>query len=195
MGLILAAILAIVIAVFSVLFITLEIYVGIIGRLKGAPFVRSKPERIRTMIELAGITKDMHVVDLGSGDGSIVIEAARAGANATGVEMNPFLIPYSRWRAARARVQDRTTFIRSDIMNYSLCDTDAVFVYLLPGLLSRMRAKLSQELKPGSRVISNGFPIQDWTPTKEKNDVFLYMMPACAHTSLDPLTKLSPDFS
>ena len=174
MGLIFADILAIIVAIFSILFITLEIYVGIIGRLRGAPFVRSAPERIRTMIELAGITKGMRVVDLGSGDGSIVIGAARFGAIATGIEMNPFLVPYSRWRARRACVQDRTAFIRSDIMNYSLCDTDVVFVYLLPGLLSRMRAKLIMELKPGSRVISNGFPIQDWTPVKEKDGVFLY---------------------
>ena len=174
MGLIFAAILAIIIAIFSILFITLEFYVGIIGRIKGAPFVRSKPERIRTMIELASITKDTRVVDLGSGDGSIVIEAARFGAIATGIEMNPFLIPYSRWRARRACVQDRTAFIRSDIMHYSLRDTDTVFVYLLPGVLSRMRAKLILELKPGSRIISNGFRIPDWTPIQEKDSVFLY---------------------
>ena len=174
MGLIFAAIFAIIIAVFSILFITLEFYVGIIGRIKGAPFVRSKPERIRTMIDLAGIKESMRIADLGSGDGSIVIEAARAGAIATGIEMNPFLVPYSRWRAKRARVQDRTAFIKSDIMHYSLCDTDVVFVYLLPGLLSHMRVKLSQELKPGSRVISNGFRIPDWTPVQEKDGVFLY---------------------
>ena len=174
MGLILAAVLAIIIAIFSVLFITLEFYVGIIGRIKGAPFVASKPERIRTMVALARIKDGMRVADLGSGDGSIVIEAARAGAIATGIEMNPFLILYSRWRASRACVQDRATFIKSDISAFALYHTDVVFLYLLPGLLSKISGKLSSELKQGAIVISNAFPIPGWTPAEEKDGVFLY---------------------
>ncbi len=174
MGLIFAAILACMIVVFSIFFITLEIYVGIIGRLKGAPFVASKPQRIQTMIELADIEKGTRVVDLGSGDGAIVIEAARHGATAIGVEMNPFLIPYSRWRAKRARVEKYTTFIRGDIKSFALHNTDVVFLYLLPGLLSSISDKLSSELKQGSLVVSNAFPIPKWTPIQEKNGVFLY---------------------
>ena len=174
MGLIFADILAIIIAIFSVLFITLEFYVGIIGRIKGAPFVASKPNRIQTMIELANICKDMRVVDLGSGDGSIVIAAARAGAIASGVEMNPFLIPYSRWRARRAGVQERTTFVRGEIKDFPLHDADVVFLYLLPNLLRNISKKLSSELKPDAYVISNAFPIPEWTPVQEKNGVFVY---------------------
>ena len=174
MGLILAAVLAIIIAIFSALFITLEFYVGIIGRLKGAPFVASRPGRIRTMTELACIKEGMRVVDLGSGDGSIVIEAARAGATATGIEMNPFLIPYSRWRARRAEVRGRTLFIRGEIKDFPLHDIDVVFLYLLPGLLSKISEKLSRELKHGAIVISNAFPIPGWTPTQNKDSVFLY---------------------
>ena len=174
MGLVFAAILAIVIAIFSVLFITLEFYVGIIGRIKGAPFVASKPERIRTMVALAHIKEGTRVADLGSGDGSIVIEAARAGAIATGIEMNPFLIPYSRWRAKRAHVQGRATFIKGDIRAFPLHHTDVVFLYLLPGLLSKISGKLSLELKHGAIVISNAFPIPGWAPAEEKNGVFLY---------------------
>lgn len=174
MGLIFAAFLAIILGIFSVLFIMLEFYVGVIGYIKGAPFVPSKPKRIQTMIDLANITEGMRVVDLGSGDGSIVIAAARRGAYAVGVEMNPFLIPYSRWRARRAGVEDRTTFIRGEIKDCPLGDIDAVFLYLLPSLLGKIRTKLSSELKPGVCVISNAFPIPDWTPAIEKNGVFLY---------------------
>ena len=174
MGLILAALLAIILAIFSVLFITLEFYVGIIGRIKGAPFVPSKPKQIQTMIDLADIKPNMRVVDLGSGDGSILIEAARRGAIATGVEMNPFLIPYSRWRARRARQQHRITFIKGEIKNHPIGDADIVFLYLLPPLLSKISTKLSSELKPSTRVISNGFPIPGWTPVINKNGVFLY---------------------
>ena len=174
MGIIFAAIFAIIIAIFSVLFITLEFYVGIVGRIKGAPFVASKPDRIRTMVALANIREGMRAIDLGSGDGSIVIEAARLGAIATGVEMNPFLVPYSRWRARRAGVHQRTTFIRGEIKNVPLHDADVIFVYLLPNLLARISKKLSSELKTGTHVISNGFPIHGWTPIQKKDGVFLY---------------------
>jgi len=174
MGLILAALFAIILGIFSILFITLEFYVGIIGRLKGAPFVASKPERIKTMIDLANLKKGMRVVDLGSGDGSILIAAALRGTIATGVEMNPFLIPYSRWRARRAGVSDRTTFIRGEIKDYPIHDADVVFLYLLPSLLSKISVKLSSELKPGACVISNAFLVANWTPVMEKNGVFLY---------------------
>jgi len=174
MGLILAAILAIILAIFSVLFITLEYYVGVIGYIKGAPFVPSKSDRIKTMMELAGIRKDMRVVDLGSGDGSIVIAAAQRGAMATGIEMNPFLIPYSRWRAKRAAVLEKTQFIKADIMDIPLRDYDIVFVYLLPVLLGKIRIKLSKELRQGACVVSNGFPIPEWIPAREENGIFLY---------------------
>ncbi len=174
LGLIFASILAIIIAIFSVLFITLEYYVGVIGYIKGAPFVPSKPDRISTMIELARIKEGMDIVDLGSGDGSIVIAAAQQGAHGTGIEMNPFLIPYSRWRAKRAHVQKNTTFVRGEIRDCSLTHTDIVFVYLLPELLSRISDKLSSELPRGAIVISNAFPIPGWKPAEEKNNVFLY---------------------
>lgn len=174
MGLILAALLALILGIFSILFITLEFYVGIIGRIKGAPFVRSKPDRIQTMIDLAEIKEGMHVVDLGSGDGSILIAAARCGAYAVGIEMNPFFIPYSRWRARRAGLDHRTTFIRGEIKDCRIDDADVVFLYLLPPLLKKISAKLSLELKSGACVISNAFPIPGWTPIKEKNGVFMY---------------------
>lgn len=174
MGLILAALLAIILSIFSIIFIALEFYVGVIGYIKGAPFVPSKPKRIQTMIELANITEGMRVVDLGSGDGSILIAAARRGAHAMGVEMNPFLIPYSRWRARRAGVGDRTTFMRGEIKNCPLGNVDVVFLYLLPSLLGKISIKLSSELKPGACVISNAFPILGWTPVVEKDGVFLY---------------------
>lgn len=174
MGLIFAAVFAVILAMFSVLFITLEIYVGIIGRIKGAPFVRSRPERIATMIDLANLKEGMRTVDLGSGDGSILIAAAQRGAVAFGVEMNPFLVPYSRWRARRAGVQNRTTFVMGNIEDCPIHDMDVVFLYLLPSLLKKISVKLSSELKPGACVISNGFPLPGWTPVIEKNGVFLY---------------------
>ncbi len=134
----------------------------------------SRPQQIAAMIDMANIKEGMRVADLGSGDGSILIAAAQRGAIATGVEMNPFLVPYSRWRARRACVQDRITFVRGNIKDCPIGDMDVVFLYLLPSFLAKISTKLSSELKPGARVISNGFPIPNWTPVFSRDGIFLY---------------------
>ncbi|MDP3770028.1 MAG: methyltransferase domain-containing protein [bacterium] len=171
-----AAIISVLLALFAIAFFLLELYVGVIGDLKGAPFVPSKPNRVKTMIELANITQGTRVIDLGSGDGSILIKAAMAGAIATGIEINPFLIPYSRWRARRAGVQHSVTVIRGEINNFPIDQADVIFLYLLPKFLVKLKSKLAAELKPGALVISNAFPVPGWTPIQEKNGVFLYQI-------------------
>jgi tRNA A58 N-methylase Trm61 len=163
-------------ALFGVLFIILEMYVGIIGYYKGAPFVRSKKDRIRTMIELARIRPGMRAVDLGSGDGSIVIEAAKQGSIAVGVEFNPFLVWYARFRARRAGVADRVTIIKGDLFVYPLDNADVLFLYLLPRTLVSLAPKLKTELKPKARIISNAFAFPDWKPIEERNDVRVYSL-------------------
>lgn len=174
MLLIFAAIISVLLTLFAIVFFILELYVGVIGSFKGAPYVPSKPHRIKTMIDLADITRGTKVIDLGSGDGSILIEAARRGAIASGVEMNPFLVPYSRWRAKRAGLQNRVTIIKGDINNFPIDHADVVFLYLLTRFLVKLKPKLTAELKSGTRVVSNGFEIPGWTPIQEKNGVFLY---------------------
>lgn len=176
MLLIFVTIVSALLTLFAIVFFIFELYVGVIGSFKGAPFVPSKPHRIKTMIELANIIPGTKIIDLGSGDGAILIEAARSGAMATGVEMNPFLIPYSRWRARRAGVQNRVTIIKGDISNFSIGHADVIFLYLLTKSLVKLKAKLAAELKPGTRVVSNGFEIPGWTPVQEKDGVFLYVI-------------------
>ena len=174
MSLIGIALLAIILAIAGAFFLTLEIYVGVIGHFKGAPFVRSRKDRIATMIELARIGPGMRVVDLGSGDGSILIAAAKQGAIAAGVEFNPFLVAYSRFRARRAGVGNKVHIIKGDLFNYPLAQTDIVFLYLLPKTLRTLESKLRKELKPSARIISNAFLLADRTPIEEKNDVRVY---------------------
>ena len=174
MALIFVAFVSLLVAVFGVFFIILELYVGVIGNIKGAPFVPSKPQRIRTMVELADIKEGTRAVDLGSGDGAILLEAARHGAVATGIEMNPFLIPYARWRAKRNGLADRVTVIKGDIWDYPLQDAEVVFLYLLPKFLGKLKGKLTTELASGTLVVSNAFPVPGWTPIQEKDGVFLY---------------------
>ncbi len=125
-------------------------------------------------MELGKIKEGTRVADLGSGDGAIIIEAARRGAVAVGIEFNPFLVRYSRWRAKHRKLSSRITIIQGDFMEHSLGDTDVVFLYLLPKTLIKMSEKLRVELPHDARVVSNTFALPGWSPTKEKNGVFLY---------------------
>lgn len=167
------SLLALLVTILAMFFIILEFSVVIVGHYKGAPFVRSRKDKVRTMIELAGIKPAEFVIDLGSGDGTLVIEAAKRGAKAVGVEFNPFLVWYSRYQIRRHK-NLRAKIIREDLYNYPLHDADIIFVYLLPETLNRLKGKLEKEVKPGTRIVSNAFPIPGWIPAKEKDNVFLY---------------------
>lgn len=146
----------------------------IVGQLKGAPFVPSKPKRIAAMIELADIKKGDRVCDLGSGNGAVLFAAARRGAVGIGVEFNPFLVWFSRLRAQWMGLGDKVSFVRQNLHTYPLSDADVVFLYLWPSTITALREKLMRELKPGARVISNAFAIPEWKPTAERDGVFLY---------------------
>lgn len=160
--------------VFAILFLVFEIYVVIIGHLKGAPFVRSSKKNIKAMIELADIKVGDQIVDLGSGDGTILLEAARRGAEAIGIEINPFLCLYSRWRIKRAGFTAQAKVLCGDFRDYSLRDADVVFLYLWPSTIEKLREKLIRELKPGALVISNGFRVPLWKQVMGKEGVYLY---------------------
>ncbi len=156
------------------------LYATMIGFAMGAPYVRSKKVKIEEMMALARLMPGESAVDLGSGDGSVVIAASRTGASAVGVEMNPMLVWYSRMRLRHARpaMAGRARIMRGNFYNFSLRDMDVVFLYLWPSTVARLREKMERELKPGSRVISNAFPISGWTPTREDQGVFLYQIGA-----------------
>ncbi|TSC76171.1 MAG: hypothetical protein G01um101433_800 [Parcubacteria group bacterium Gr01-1014_33] len=162
---------------FATLFLAVEAYVVIIGDLKGAPFVRSRKKRIETMILRADISPEKIAVDLGAGDGSIVIAAALAGAHAVGIEINPFLALWARFRIRRRGLANRARIIRGNLFSYPLNGADVVFLYLLPKILPRLKEKCERELKPGARIISNAFPIEGWTPVEVKDKVFVYHKP------------------
>jgi len=184
------------IILFAVLFLIFEIYVVVIGQLKGAPYVSSDRKKIELMLELAGIRPDELVVDLGSGDGSLVREAASRGARAVGIEVNPFLVYYSRWRIKRSGLAEKAQIIHGDLRRYPLQEADALFVYLLPKTLLKLKEKFIKELKPGARIISNGFPIPGWHPQLSKNGVFRYSVPKLDETSSSaklPVLKKSAD--
>lgn len=165
-----------IVIVASVAFMVFIFSATIWSDLKGAPYVRSRRDRIDTMIELADIREGTRVLELGSGDGTLVARAAELGAISEGIEINPFLVWYSRRKVRRARVAGRASFLRANIFKISLAakKPDVVFLYLLPGTLKKLREKLCAELPPGTRVISNAFRIEGLEPVAQENNVYVY---------------------
>ena len=107
------------------------------------------------------------VYDLGSGDGRIVIAAARDfGARGVGIDLDAKLVQESREAALRAGVGDRVTFIWRDIFDVDLSPATVVTIYLFPEVNARLVPKLMRELRPGSRVVSHEYPLGDWQPER-----------------------------
>jgi len=119
------------------------------------------------MLNLAHVTKDDVVYDLGSGDGRIIVLAAQKyGARAVGVEINHELIEISRTVAREGEVADRATFIEGDLFTTDLSNATLVMMWLSASVNRRLEAKLKRELKPGARIVSRQFPIGAWPPDR-----------------------------
>jgi protein-L-isoaspartate O-methyltransferase len=142
---------------------------------------------------MAEVGKGDHVIDLGSGDGRIVITAARRfGARALGIELDPRLVEKSRENARAAGVADKAAFQQGDVLVADISKATVVTVYLLPSLLYRLQARFIDELKPGTRVVSHAFPLLSWKPDRsetmriskrhegqgDESTMFLWIVPA-----------------
>jgi len=135
--------------------------------LASVPDVRTPPATVRAMLELAGVTPGDVVYDLGSGDGRIVIAAAREfGARGVGVEIDPALVAESRAVARRLGLGERARFVEQDLFAVELGEATVVTLYLSPELNRRLRPRLIAELRPGSRVVSHDFDMGDWKPDR-----------------------------
>lgn len=127
------------------------------------------------MFEFAQIKPDMHVIDIGSGDGEICLRAAKSGAKTLGIEFNPFLVFFSKLRSRLQNTSSQTTFISKNFWRMKLpAETDIVFCYLRPDVMKELWPKLVAELKPGTIVISNAFYIPQVKPEIERDGVMKY---------------------
>jgi SAM-dependent methyltransferase len=134
------------------------------------PDVRTPPEVVVEILRLARVGPGDVVYDLGSGDGRIVIAAARDfGARGVGIELDPDLVAESVKNARRAGVADRTRFEVQDIFDADVSPGTVVTLYLSPEVNLRLKPKLLSQLKPGSRVVSHDFPIAGWQPARVVN--------------------------
>lgn len=127
-----------------------------------APYVPTKKERIKKLLKLINLRKKVFY-ELGSGDGRVVIEAAKRGATAYGIEQSYLRVLYSKLQASRQNAK----FIHGDIFKQNLSAADIVFVFLLPKGVERLEGKLRKELKKGSIVITQTYHFPSWKPYKK----------------------------
>jgi precorrin-6B methylase 2 len=131
------------------------------------PFITTPDEVVVRMLELAGTRAGDLVADLGSGDGRIVITAARNfGARGLGIELDAGLVGSSRKNAAAAGVADRVSIVQGDVLTADFSQASVVTVYLLPNLMSQLQPRFVSELKPGTRIVSHSFRITGWRPDR-----------------------------
>jgi SAM-dependent methyltransferase len=130
---------------------------------KDVVWVPSPQALVDRMLDMAKVTSKDVVVDLGSGDGRTVITAAKRGAQAIGVEFNPDMVVLSKRNAAAANVGSRATFVQGDFFQTDLTKATVITLFLLRELNLKLRPKLL-DLKPGTRVVSNTFTMDNWQP-------------------------------
>jgi hypothetical protein len=132
---------------------------------KDVIWVPTPPEMVEMMMDLAQVTPDDFVVDLGSGDGRNIVAAAKRGARALGVEYDENLVAFSRRNAAMAGMSERAQFVKADMFQYDFSKATVLALFLLPSNMLQLRAKFVA-LAPGTRIVSNTFQIADWTPDR-----------------------------
>lgn len=137
------------------------------ARTPDVPYVPTSPAIVEAMLKLADVKKTDVVYDLGSGDGRIVIAAAKKyGTRGVGVDINPSLVAEARENAKKEGVSDKVTFQVGDIFEFDFSEATVVTLYLLPNINLKLRPILWEQLKPGTRVVSHAFSMGDWKPEK-----------------------------
>jgi len=131
------------------------------------PYVPTPPEIVDKMLELAKVTPDDVVYDLGSGDGRIVITAAQKfGARAVGVELDPDLVSKSTARIKELGLADRAQILHENMFNVTFRRATVVTLYLLTSVNEKLRPVLEKQLRPGARIVCHDFQVPGWDPEK-----------------------------
>jgi hypothetical protein len=150
---------------------------------KVAPFVPSATRVVDQMLELAKVGPGDYVIDLGAGDGQIVIAAAARGAMGHGVDLDGELVQRSRANANDKGVRDQTAFLQDDIFTTDFSRATVVTLYLMPAANARLRPLLFDRLAPGTRVVSNAFDMREWKSDEYEvgsagSGIYLWVIPA-----------------
>jgi hypothetical protein len=158
------------------------------------PYVTTATNVVETMLDMAQVTAKDNLIDLGSGDGRIVIDAVKKrGASGTGIELSPHLVRIAREEAAKQGVAARAVFKEGNLFNFDLHEASVLTMYLFPQINIRLRPRLFEQLKPGTRVVSHDFHMDAWQPDMQRevpvpgksygpprSTIYLWVIPANA---------------
>ena len=128
---------------------------------KDVVWVPTPQALVDKMLDMAKVTPKDYVIDLGSGDGRTVITAAKRGAKALGIEYNPDMVELSKRNAAKEGVSDKANFVKADLFESDFSQAQVITMFLLPSINMKLRPKIL-DLKPGTRIVSNSFDMEDW---------------------------------
>jgi tRNA G37 N-methylase Trm5 len=130
-------------------------------------FVPTPQEVVDAMLDVAKVTKNDVIYDLGSGDGRIPITAAKKfGARGVGIDIDPQRIKEANANAQKEGVTDKVKFLNQDLFTTDISEASVITLYLLPSLNVKLMPKLMKELKPGTRIVSHSFDMGDWKPER-----------------------------
>ena len=128
---------------------------------KDVVWVPTPQALVDKMLDMAKVTPKDYVIDLGSGDGRTVITAAKRGSKALGIEYNPEMVELSKRNAAKEGVSDKANFVKADLFESDFSQAQVITMFLLPSINMKLRPKIL-DLKPGTRIVSNSFDMEDW---------------------------------
>jgi hypothetical protein len=152
---------------------------------KDVVWVPTPQELVEKMLDMAKVTPNDYVIDLGSGDGRTVITAAKRGVRAHGIEYNPDMVELSKRAAAKEGVSDKATFAKADLFESDFSQATVITMFLLPSINLKLRPKIL-DLKPGTRIVSNSFDMEQWKPDQTETvsgcnnwcTAYLWIVPA-----------------
>lgn len=149
-------------------------YTLVVASYKGSPYAPTREAQMEAIFALAEARPGELLVDLGSGNGAVLLAAAERGLRARGVDINPFWVWYARRRIARRGLGHLATVVRGDMFAHPVADADIVFLYLVPGAMERLAPRLRQETRKDARIIANRFPLPGWTPARVRDTIMRY---------------------
>lgn len=141
----------------------------------GPPFIPSGRKRIATMLKFGEPTKQDKIIDIGSGDGRIVIELAKKGYTVSGIEINPFLYLFSNLRIKLLGLKEKAHVYHGNFRDFDYTGYTLVLCYLYPEPMRFLGPVFKNQLPKGARIVSHAFSIPDWKYKKKENKIYLYI--------------------
>jgi len=170
-------VLFLIIALIAFVCILLSLYFifGLYATILGAPYAETKKKDLQTILTLAKARSEDKILDLGAGDGRLVMAFARAGFKATGWEINPRLVRRANKLIRNNSLKDKALVKRVNFWQQSVADYDVIYVFGIQRMMPRLEKKFMQELMPGAKVIVNYFIFPNWSFDRQDGNYYLYI--------------------